>query len=124
MPDGKGRLMPPKDLHRSPELHMLQPDGTWVKLGKIEKAQITSSEPCDPYDDSPFISMREQTVTFNVTWNPSGDMVYLLIHGRLPSNNWRRMHGYPMKRKERQRERIYKNRNSVQQRCGRHKETD
>ena len=91
--------MPPKDLHESPELYMSQPDGAWVKLGKIERMQITPPEPYDPYDDSPFILTRGQTATFEVTWNPSGDMVDLLIHGRLPSNNWRRMHGYPMKRK-------------------------
>ena len=91
--------MPPKDSQGLPELRIMTPNGEIVKLGKIQQAELLNDY-CD-YDvyDDPEIFTPMQTATFEVRWNPTTEMIYLLIHGRIPPNNWRKMHGLPMKRK-------------------------
>jgi len=90
--------MPPKNLTDLPELYVQQPDGTKIKIGKIQEAQIIEESDYDIYDDHA-ATFPSKTATFEVLWNPTVDTVYLLIHGRLPSNNWRRMRGYAVRRR-------------------------
>ena len=89
--------MPPKEKGLS-ELYVLQPDGKKVIIGKIEQAEIISDDVCDIYDLQT-ITHPMNTAVFQVTWKPTADVIHLLIYGRLPTNNWRRMHGFPLKRK-------------------------
>lgn len=81
----------------------MTPNGEIVKLGKIQTVELDND--CDYdfydnefYDDIMFLKPMP-TYTFEVRWNPTTEMIYLLIHGRIPPNNWRRMHGLPVKRK-------------------------
>lgn len=89
--------MPPKE-KGLPELYVLQPDGKKVILGKIEQAEIISDDFYDIYG-SQTIMLPMNKAVFQVTWKPTADVIYLLIYGRLPTNNWRRMHGFPLRRK-------------------------
>ncbi len=90
--------MPPKD-RTLPEMYILQPDGTKIKIGKIQAAEIVP-ELDDEYDiTGDRLIMPQNTATFTVTWNPTVDTMHLLIKGRLPYNNWRKMHGFPLRRK-------------------------
>ena len=94
--------MPPKNICDLPELFVSQPDGKTVKIGKIQNVQITSDSDYDIYD-SQMITPPCQSATFEINWSPSGELIYLLIRGRLPSNNWRKEHGYALKRKMKKR---------------------
>lgn len=88
-----------------PELFIMDSNGTITKLGKIQQGEIINTSSYDDiYDDyvEPWMSViEEDKATFEVTWNPTVDTLYLLLHGRLPYNNWRRMHGLPVRRKKR-----------------------
>lgn len=95
--------MPIKNL-LEPILYVLDSDGNYIELGKIKEATFIedTSSFCDYTDENllhvPVINPTAEA-TFSVTWNPTADLIYLLVHGRLPSNNWRKMHNHPMKRK-------------------------
>ena len=92
--------MPPKNIQNLPELYVQQPDGKIMKLGKISEAQIfDDASPDIDILEEPRYMFPERTATFEVKWNPTVDTLYLLIHGRLPYNNWRKMHGFPLRRK-------------------------
>ena len=95
--------MPPKETNL-PEMYVLQPDGTKMRLGEIQNAEIISD---DDYDFSEkYIIQPTQTATFEVRWNPTIDtihLIHLLIYGKLPTNNWRKMHGFPLRRKQKKR---------------------
>ena len=97
--------MPPKKSNELPEMYIVYPDDTRVKIGKIRATDIISDTDCDydyGYDYGSIIHHSMNTATFEVTWNPTADDIYLLIHGRLPSNNWRKMHGFPLRRRRAQ----------------------
>lgn len=91
--------MPPKE-KELPELYVGQPDGTKVKLGKIQTAEIIA-EDCNDILGMETVTFPTQTATFEVTWHPTVDLIYLIIYGRMPTNNWRKMHGYGPRRKSR-----------------------
>ena len=94
--------MPPKDSQGQSELYILTPNGEQISFGKIQEAQIFNDNEWDiTGNDTVFNPM--QTATFEVSLSPTTEMIYLIIHGRFPSNNWRRMHGLPVKRKIRKR---------------------
>lgn len=94
--------MPPKDSQGQSELYILTPNGERIRFGKIQETQMLNDDECDiTGNDTIFNPM--QTATFEVSWSPTTEMIYLIIHGRFPSNNWRRMHGLPVKRKIRKR---------------------
>jgi hypothetical protein len=86
-----------------PTLFIMGPDGTKMILGKIIQSEIITEDPYDFTDltDNPLIVRRNQTATFTVEWGPNVDGNYLLVYGKLPSNNWRRIHGYRARRKRR-----------------------
>ena len=91
--------MPINDFETLPELYILQPDGTKTKLGKIKEAEfVDEASSYDAWDDCITYALKEREYTFKVNWNPSIDTLYLLIYGRLPFNNRRRMHGWPLRR--------------------------
>ena len=97
--------MPPKKSNELPEMYIVYPDDTRVKIGKIQATDIISDIDYE-YDfelagDS-IINYPMRTATFEVAWNPTAADIYLLIHGRFPSNNWRKMHGLPLKRRRAQ----------------------
>lgn len=90
--------MPPKD-RTLPEMYILQSDGTRIYIGQIQSSDLVP-DLCDDYDiTGNLVNTQEKTAIFTVTWNPTVDTVYLLIHGRIPYNNWRKMHGFPLRRK-------------------------
>lgn len=71
-----------------PELFIMDPNGTITKLGKIQQGEIINTA---SYDDIFYLrGIEEHEATFEVTWNPTMDTLYLLVHGRLPYNNWRK----------------------------------
>ena len=86
-----------------PTLFIIGQDGTKTILGKIVQSEITAEDPYNFTDltDDPLIISRSQTATFTVEWCPNIDGNYLIVHGKLPTNNWRRMHGYRPRRKKR-----------------------
>ena len=105
--------MPPKDLLEDflPELCVQYPDGHYEKIGKIKEVELTP----DPYDDlSPEaeLIMKPSEMTIQFKWNPDIRTEILLITGKAPSNNWLRMHGYPMTRRCGYRKRKRANENS------------
>ncbi len=86
-----------------PTLFIMGPNGTKMILGKILQSEITPEDPYDFTDltDNPLIVPMNQTATFTVEWCPNIDSNYLIVHGKLPTNNWRRLHGYRARRKKR-----------------------
>ena len=92
--------MPPKDLNELPKLYIERPDGSRMIIGKVQTAEIIA-ENCNDILGMETVTFPTQTATFEVTWHPTVDLIYLLIHGRIPSNNWRKMHGYRAERKKR-----------------------
>ena len=76
-----------------PTLFIMGPDGTKTILGKIIQSEITLEDPYDFTDltDNPLIVPRNQIATFTCEWCPSIDGNYLILHGKLPTNNWRRI---------------------------------
>lgn len=93
--------MPLKDLQGLPELFISQPDGKQIKIGKIQETQILSDfDYSNDITEDPIVSFPMHSITFEVRWNPDVDTIYLLIYGRIPSNNWRKMHGWPLRRKK------------------------
>ena len=90
--------MPPKD-RTLPEMYILNPDGTRIIIGQVQASNIFP-DLCDDYDITEnYVITPEKIATFTVKWNSTLDTVYLLIHGRFPYNNWRKMHGFPLRRK-------------------------
>lgn len=93
--------MPPKDTQ--PHSVTVSADGgeTFSPLGKVADAHLFVDD-LIPEDrtELPFGKLEgELTLTckFNIRDNPSAFM--LLATGKWPSNNWLRMHGYPMVRR-------------------------
>lgn len=82
-----------------PDLCVKYPDGHYERLGKIKEVNL---EP-DPYDHfSPEKELLLSTMaemTLSIRWDPDIKTEYLLIKGKIPTNNWLRMHGYPMIRR-------------------------
>lgn len=87
-----------------PILYVLDSEGNRIEIGRIKETTFIedTSSFCDYTDENllhaPVINPTAEA-TFSVTWYPRADLIYLLIHGKLPSNNWLKAHGYPMKRK-------------------------
>ena len=91
--------MPPKELWNLPEIYVLEPDGTKIKLGEVKDfTVIDDSYFEDPWKSNP-VTMASQEFAFTVKYRPSTELLYFITHGELPSNNWRKMHGVPMKRR-------------------------
>ena len=98
--------MPPKELH--PHDIFISADGgeTYTPLGEVTECGMIVDD-LIPEDGVklPFVKPDEASLgealtfscTFNIRSNPS--MFMLLWKGKWPSNNWLRMHGYPMRRK-------------------------
>jgi hypothetical protein len=81
-------------------LFAIQENGDAISLGKINEAHIVSAYLCDDTDKT-IIIPQERSMSFDFKWNPSIDFPYFLAYGKLPTNNWRRMHGYRARRKKR-----------------------
>lgn len=92
--------MPPQNINELSKLYIEQPDGSRMIIGKVQTADIIS-EDCNDILGMETVTFPTQTATFEVTWSPTVDLVYLLIHGRIPTNNWRRIHGFGTKRRVR-----------------------
>ena len=92
--------MPPKELQKLPELYVLEPDGTKIKLGEVKDFTVISD---DSYLEDPWkpnlVPMNPQEFEFTVKHRPSAESLYFITHGKLPSNNWLRMHGEGPRRK-------------------------
>lgn len=92
----------PTKMNNMPTLFVMEPNGNTIVLGKIQEAKIEPEETIDTMDSPYYAIMSQgQTATFTCRWNPTVDTLYLLVHGVIPSNNWRRMNGYRARRKRR-----------------------
>lgn len=91
--------MPTKEIE-SGILFAIQENGNAIPLGKINETHITSADLCEDTDET-IIFPQEMSMSFNFKYNPSIDYAYFLVYGKLPTNNWRRMHGYRARRKRR-----------------------
>ena len=85
--------MPPKESQKLSEIYVLEPDGTKIKLGDVRNFSIISDDSYleDPWDPNP-ITMAPQEFEFTAN-RLSTELLYFITHGKLPSNNWLRMHG-------------------------------
>ncbi len=87
-----------------PKLYIQQPDGTTIMLGDVK--EFTSNFVPDAAID--FITenkviVPERTVTIEVRWNPPIDVIHLFAYGSIPTNNWRKLHGFPLRRNQNER---------------------
>lgn len=93
--------MPPKENHEP--IYIEREDGYEI-VGKITDIPNLCSEKSNttPYMHAPF---SDEPITFDAELKkPIGSrMMIFLLTGRWPSNNWLRMHGYPMRRRYKQR---------------------
>lgn len=106
--------MPIKENDLLPKLYVVQPDGKKMIIGDIGHAEIISDETEDIYgrEESLILPLPSpETVIFKIKLYPSVDFLHLLIYGRIPSNNWRRMHGFRSRRKVKCDEKIKQRRN-------------
>ena len=99
--------MPPKNLNELPELCIIYQNGpngtTKFILGKLTHVStITETTPLatDYYGDSIFETFKKEA-DLHIEWGADPEAVYLIVHGELPSNNWRRQHGMSARRKKR-----------------------
>ena len=81
-----------------PTLYIQQPDGTKTVLGHVQESTLDIIPDTDIDLSGDRIIIPERTATFEVRWNPTVDLMHLLIYGRIPTNNWRKLHGFPLKR--------------------------
>lgn len=93
--------MPPKENHEP--IYIEREDGYEI-VGKITDIPNLCSEISNttPYMHAPF---SDEPITFDAELKKPicGRMMIFLLTGRWPSNNWLRMHGYPMRRRYKQR---------------------
>jgi hypothetical protein len=81
-------------------LFTIQENGNAIPLGKVNEMHITSADLSEDTDKT-IIVPQERSMSFDFKWNLSIDFPYFLAYGKLPTNNWRRMHGYRPRRKRR-----------------------
>ena len=91
--------MPPRITEKYPEFYVLLPDGKKIMLGEIEGIKTISDR--EDFYESQCYTVPTQEYEFTCRWNPNVRTLYFVLHGRLPSNNWMRMHGYRSCRKKR-----------------------
>lgn len=90
--------MPPKDINKMPTLFVETSSGKRVELGSISDWEMTT-EP-QIIDGDTVISTCPDELTLEVKQSYlTPDTIYCLIHGRIPSNNWLKAHGWPLRRK-------------------------
>lgn len=93
--------MPPKGLQTHELLFSADGGETYKPLGKVaDVSLITDDLIPDNGTELPLAKPGDGFVIsckFNITSNPS--LFMFLWTGKWPSNNWLRMHGYPMRRK-------------------------
>ena len=86
-----------------PTLCVQYPDGHYAPIGEISDINV---EPADysqqlynvdsGYPDR-YSMQSEMTIYFK--WDADAKTEYLLVYGKMPSNNWLKIHGYQMQRK-------------------------
>lgn len=94
--------MPIKENDLLPKLYVVLPDGKKMIVGDIGHAEIISDDAADIYGNEETLILplpNPDTVIFKIKWDPSVDLLHLLIYGRIPTNNWRRLHGFRPRRK-------------------------
>lgn len=91
--------MPPKKSKKLPEFYVLFPDGKRMMFGEIEEIK-TISDNEDFYEQQLYIT-HTQEYEFTARWNPTTKILYFMLHGNFPTNNWLKMHGYRPERKKR-----------------------
>lgn len=92
--------MPIGCISKKPQLQIVNPDGTKIILGDIYTMN-TIVDSCHDYYEVPRVSGDAQEYEFAVKWMPNVKALYFMLCGRLPANNWLRLHGYRAERKER-----------------------
>lgn len=97
--------MPPKNIDKyMPTLYFESPSGHYEPLGKIVGMEThfldEDAESFDTSDICSGVNMPKQPdLTLTAKWNPTIRTYYFLLTGRFPSNNWLRLHGWPMVRR-------------------------
>lgn len=88
-----------------PTLCVQCPDGHYEPIGKIQDVRMEPDyDFCDPDYTSPYTDISKPSeMSISIRWDANVQAEYLLIYGKMPSNNWLRLHGYPMRRKYRKR---------------------
>ena len=99
----KGVAMPPKDTPTGSLYYSTDDGKTYNELG----VTIDASAGCMPYEPSDdeileFLYPKEREMTFTATTITNRFLMQLLLGNKkyIP-NNWLKMHGYPMRRKQR-----------------------
>lgn len=93
--------MPPKDMQQH-EFFLSTDNGkTYKPLGKVLNENLIVDD-LIPEEGTklPFFKPDEELVIsckFNIRSNPS--LYIFLLTGKWPSNNWLKMHGYPMRKR-------------------------
>ena len=95
--------MPIKDSDSISKLYFMTQDGTKHEFSGIQSVDIVDDDfdNRDSYASKFLFSDKEMACS--ASFNVNVIMLYLLTHGRYPSNNWRRMHGLRPKRKVKRR---------------------
>lgn len=96
--------MPPKDYDpssRGPLFVSVDGGKTYEPVGKVEDAELILDDLVPEKGvELPFVKPDEEislSFKFDIRQNPS--LFMLLWTGKWPSNNWLKMHGYPMRRR-------------------------
>ena len=101
--------MPPKDMNEH-KIGIIADDGTFYELKSIEpRALHDSGYNFEPVDNNSFGKGGEVSFDLNCNFDglTSGDL-WLVLSGvctlaQINQNNWRRMHGLPMKSRRKRR---------------------
>ena len=92
--------MLPKDINKMPTLFVEATDGERVKLGSVSSWKMITEPPIIDGNGLIHTCLDELTLEIKQSYS-TPDAIFCLIHGRLPSNNWLKAHGWPMRRKAR-----------------------
>lgn len=90
--------MPIGNISKEPQLWIVNPDGTKIMLGDVHTMNAIV-DPCYSYDEVTRANIDMHEYEFTVKWVPNAKALYFMFYGRLPANNWLRLHGYRAERR-------------------------
>ena len=81
-------------------LYLMQKDGNMIaeEYAKIKTVDLSDDVACEPELEIPTEPM---TLTFSAESNAIMEFLNALLHPMWATNNWRKMHGFPKKRRRR-----------------------
>lgn len=90
--------MPIKNADEMPTLFVETSSGKRVELGSISDWTMISEPPIIDGDTVINTCPDELTIEIKQSYLTPGT-IFCLLHGRIPSNNWLKNHGWPLRRK-------------------------